>query len=193
MTNRIFILALFFIISCKDKTENVNKFDKSSKDELETKINLKDKSIEDSNVEKDFIIKKTNNFLKLYATNFNEEYYDLLNLSNEVMILNNENLETFKDKLKFNEYFTVNFQNKFIKILKKSNNKNVDDEVQNEDVLSYDYFLISQEPEYYVESILNNKYKISKNDISIVKVTFELENDVLFFHFIDDKIDKITR
>jgi hypothetical protein len=190
MTNKIFILALFFIISCKDKTENVNK---SDKDEIETKISLKDKSIVEPIDEKDLIIEKTSDFLKLYATNFNEEYYDLLNMSNEVMILNEKNLEVFKDKLKLNEYFTINFQNKFIEILKKSNNKSVDDEVQNEDILSYDYFLISQEPEYYVESILNNKYKISKNDKSIVKITFELENDVLFFHFIEDKIDKITR
>lgn len=124
MTNKIFILALFFIISCKYKTENVNKFDKSDKDEIETKISLIDKSIVDSNVENDLIIDKTIDFQKLYATNFNEEYYDLLNMSNEVMILNEKNLKVFKNKLKLNEYFTINFQNKFIEILKISNNTN---------------------------------------------------------------------
>lgn len=124
MTNKIFILALFFIISCKYKTENVNKFDKSDKDEIETKISLIDKSIVDSNVENDLIIDKTIDFQKLYATNFNEEYYDLLNMSNEVMILNEKNLKVFKNKLKLNEYFTINFQNKFIEILMISNNTN---------------------------------------------------------------------
>lgn len=175
-SKNLYLIHFLILISCQyanNKNSKYSEFE-NKKDEMKTMKN----DLENHNA---------GDFIKSYADNFTKGYNDFYTIENDTFVINKKNVTQFQQSLKFSENFTSNFIENFNSVIENGNKKNI----ENDETLNYDYFLITQEPEYYVEKILENKYEeIYQKDI--IKFVFGKE-DTLYYKLKKQKIDSIYR
>lgn len=170
--NLIFLVLIFFNCNSSHKNENTV----SENYITHTQLNKKESS---PDIAKDFLQK--------YAVHFSAPYNDFYVVRKDTIYFNDKNWNLFKDSLQMEYFFTQNFISQFENKLKVGSHKSVEDE----ETMNYDYFLITQEPEYYIEKIRKNEWKEKKSN-SMTNFIFA-PNDIIIFALKNQKIDSIYR